>query len=248
MLHYLPEEWRHAIRDALLAELDVEAPDFACPAEAPAALSLDRSPHELALGWLEELWASHVQEPKGQGWQKIDDLIRGPKGLGWNTADARNWTPGRAYDENGIFAWCGAPGARALGEFGLRAEIRSKRCASTVRLFNFCKGTPRDIAIQAARPGDIGVVSAGVKKQGEHIVMIQRIEGGLAYTIEGNARGVGPDGRIFEGVVKRTRPLPRSAGGPGRDRSALCPVSGLTQRAELVHVYRFQAEDFATAA
>lgn len=246
MLENLPDAMRYALRDLLLAELDVEAPAFACVEGEPVLLPENLSPHEVALEYLRALWLRHVEEPPGVGFEEIDDLIRGEKGLGWSTADARNWKPNQAYTKNRMFAWCGATIARALGEAGLLSKIRSKNCASTVRLHSFCASSKRRVALEDILPGDVLVVSNGSKRQGEHIVMCDRVRtDGLIETIEGNARGLGPNLEIFEGVVKRSRPLPITHGGPGKNKRVKCPISGLSQRSEVVFAYRFLEEDFA---
>ena len=92
------------------------------------------------------------------------------------------------------------------------------------------------------------IVSRGKKRPGEHICVVERVDfdAKLVHTVEGNARGIGPDGEVFEGVIKRTRPWPKSKGGLGRRRSMKCPVSGLSQSAEIIWAYRPLAEDIVT--
>ena len=243
---------RYITRDWLMAELDIAAPEFTAPSESTEsttrASAADR--HAMAADWVEALWESHVEEPRRQGWEKIDDLIRGPLGLGWPTADAINWTPNRAYDKNGIFAWCGTPPARGLGEYGLKASIRFSHVASCSRLREFCRDTPREVPLDQLQRGDILVVSAGIKAAGEHITMVRHVEGGLVHTIEGNARGRLPNGRDGEGVIYRTRPLPTVYGGmtPADRARFRCPVSGRKHRGVATWGYRFLDEDFADAA
>ena len=105
--------------------------------------------------------------------------------------------------------------------------------------------TPRHIPLDEIEPGDIVVVGTGRKKVGDHITIADQNVGGLIYTYEGNAWGLGPGepAETYEGVITRTRPLPKSAGGPGvgGDR---CPVSGGRQTKEAMHAYRFLAEDY----
>lgn len=237
----LADAKRHAKRRRLLDLVD-KAPVFECDPDGVEAC--EPEPHALALQWLQDAWKGDLREPpKGKPEPRIDDMIRGKLGVGWKTADAINWTPNQEYLRD-IFAWCGATIARAHGQYGLKASIRNKDTASTGRLFRFCKKTPRNVALSDILPGDVGIVSNGAKPEGEHVITIERIRGdGLIDTIEGNARGIGPTGEIFEGLVRRTRPLPRTAGGPGRSREK-CPVSGLGQSMELIHVYRFLPEDY----
>jgi len=123
-------------------------------------------------------------------------------------------------------------------------DVRRRHMASCYRLWKAGKtieGVAEDGAIpvravdaDAIRPGDIVVVGNGKKRWGDHICLVERVQGGLVYTIEGNARGVGPDGDTFEGVVKRTRP-------PQKSR-ARCPVSGLRQAYEVMWAYRVGGE------
>lgn len=230
-------------RSVLHAEMDAHTPDFTSVVDAVIAARASADPHRAALDWLLDLWKSHVEEPPHQGWERIDDLIRGPLGLGWGTADAVNWTPNQRY-ESETFLWCGATVARALGEFGLLAEIRRKHVASTYRLHAFCRGTDRMVELDNIQPGDIVITGNGRKRVGDHITMAMRVDDGLVYTVEGNAHGRLPDGNVAEGVVMRTHPLPKSAGGPGR-AGGKCPVSGLPFWHEVLWAYRFLPEDFA---
>lgn len=252
MLELLPDRLRYALRDWLMTELDVSSmAEAECqgppPAPAHPPLSGD-TPAALTVLAARAAWADRIEEPPGQGWQLIDRFIRGSQGLGWATADAVDWKPGASYTRNQMFQWCGAFAAWCLGAAGLDAELRRKVLPSTVRLWSRLRGTDRHLsgaALSGVAPGDVVVVSRGVKAAGEHICIVEELgpEPGLLTTIEGNARGLGPDGEIFEGVIRRTRPLPAAAGGPGRS-SAKCPLSGLSQTYEVAHAYRFAPEDF----
>lgn len=150
-----------------------------------------------------------------------------------------------------MFQYCGAFAAYAWGHAGLKADIRKSDMASTWRLFKWggLNGrTPNDRVIdlpEALEPGDILVVGRGKKRQGAHICIVERVDeqAKLIHTIEGNAKGIGPDGRVFEGFVKRTRPWQRSKGGLGRRWKMRCPVSGLRQTYEAMWAYRPLAED-----
>lgn len=187
-------------------------------------------------------WEDEIREPKGRGWPRIDEFIRGLLGLMWTTADAKTWKPDAAYIKNGMFAWCGAFMAWCWGHVGLKEEIRRKHCASTYRLYQFCVGTPRDIPLEEALPGDVAIVSNGSKRYGEHVTVVHaRRDDGLITTIEGNARGLGAPkagGEVYEGVIMRTRPLTTPAAGR-------CPLSGRPQSHAVIKVYRFLPEDLA---
>jgi hypothetical protein len=233
---------RHIMRDWLMAELDVCAPDFDPPAAKPKGKRRKAAPGELVLAAARDEWARNVREPSG----RIDDYIRGPQGLGWGTADAINWTPDTPYTRDGMFQWCGAFAAFCWGAAGLRPQIRNKSWASTVRLYDWGQGSDRYVSVpDDLRPGDVVVVSAGRKRQGEHICIVDRVDldAKLVHTIEGNARGVLGDGTVGEGVIKRTRPWSRGAGGWGVRPNMRCPVSGLRQSAEIAHAYRPVAGD-----
>ena len=216
---------------------------------APAAID----PHAVAFEWVLSLYESHVEEPPGQGWRAIDDMIRGELGLDWTTADPSFKTRVGYSAAMMKFQWCGAILARALGSGGLRRDIRFNHMASTGRLYRFAKGTDRMVALTDLRLGDVLMVGARRKRkgrvlvEGEHFAMVEHVEGGMVHTIEGNAIGLGPDGRVFEGVIRRTRPLPKSAGGPGWSSAARCTVSGERQLMEVMHAVRFGAEDFGNA-
>lgn len=183
------------------------------------------------------IWAERIEEPSAndeRGREHIDSFIRGATGLGWS------WEP--QYIRNGQFAWCGAFAAECYGRNGLNASIRRKSLPSCYRLKRDLANLR--IALSSIQPGDIVVVGGeGGKSWGDHITIAVEVHGGLIYTVEGNARGLLPDGSEGEGVIKRTRPLPKTAGGPGIS-NAECPVSGRPQSMEVMHVYRPRPADF----
>lgn len=230
---------RWAQRDWLMAELDVAAPEF----DEPAASKKKRGKRPAALDAALAEWELGVREPDA----RIDEYIRGAQGLGWGTADAINWTPDAPYTRNGMFQWCGAFAAFCWGSAGLLPKLRNKKWASTVRLYNWAQDSARVVTVpDDLSPGDVVIVTRGKKKQGEHICIVERVDldTKLVHTVEGNARGIGPDGEVYEGVIKRTRPWPRGLGGLGI-RNMRCPVSGLRQSAEIVWAYRPLKEDLA---
>lgn len=186
-------------------------------------------------------WEEEIREPRGHGWERIDDFIRGPEGLGWSTADAKGWKPNTPYTRNRMFAWCAAFVSWVWGHHGLRADIRRKSGSSTYRLTKLFNNTDRDIPIHEARPGDIAIVSDGSLWYGEHVTLVYEgaNDAGLITTIEGNATGLGPNGDNFEGVIKRTRPLQAM---PSRAR---CPLSGRKQSAVVINIFRPSPEDLA---
>lgn len=239
--------YRRAARMALLDDApadDAYIPSYTAPTIAGAGLA--------AIEWLREAFGRHVEEPRGQGWEQIDDLIRGELGLNWPTADPTWKRAGVAYGPGATkFQWCGATVARAYGHAGLLHAVRYKHMASTGRLYRFARGTDRMVELDALQAGDIILVGARRKNakgrvlvEGEHVAMVDRVADGYVVTLEGNAKGRGPDGRIFEGIVRRTRPLPKSAGGAGWSWRARCQISGLRQTMEVMHAIRFLAEDF----
>lgn len=190
------------------------------------------APGGIALRWAVREWAQVVREPtpaKANGAARIDSYIRSPMGLAWPSAALADSTDSRAYTRNGQFEWCGAFVARAWGEAGCDEQVRRKRLASTSRLRSTSASMGRPllrVALDALEPGDILVVTDGraSKPAGTHITLVQSVADGLAYTIEGNARGKLGDATVGEGVIMRTRPMVKPA-----DRSAVCPVSALPQ-------------------
>lgn len=192
------------------------------------------------------LWESHVEEPPGVGYGAITDLIMGDDALDWNTCDAVTWRPGAAYTKNRMFAWCGATAAKGQGAAGLKRALRYKDMASTGRLYRAFAKTARYIPLDQIQPGDVVVVGDGGKREGDHIVTVIAVGEypGLLTTIEGNASGLGPNGKVFEGVVKRTRALPARFGGPVHNPAIRCPISGLKLSARAMHAYRFLDDDY----
>lgn len=243
MIPSIQDLLRYLLRDSLMAELDLGTPDFCGGIDCRR--DKRRTPGAVAVEKALELWGQKIKEPQGAP-NQIDDFIRGDYGLGWSTADAINWTPHQPYTHNGQFQWCGAFAAYCWGHAGLKASIRKTDMASTWRLYKWAGLNGSDPSGRVVTmpgdllPGDILVVSRGKKKQGEHICLVERVdhEAKLIHTIEGNARGVGPDGTVYEGVVKRTRPWPKSKGGLGRRANMRCPVSGLSQTYEGIWAYR----------
>lgn len=151
---------------------------------------------------------------------RIDDYIRGPSGLGWPTADA-SFKAVEPYTRDGMFQWCGGFVAHCWGAAGLSADVRRERLASCYRLTLWHGATgSRRIDLDELRAGDILVVGAPRSPRGSHICLVERVEGDIVHTIEGNATGRLGDGTVGEGVVERTRPLRAMPG-------ATCPISGL---------------------
>ena len=190
-------------------------------------------------------WLAHVEEPRaGQanGAGQINRYIK--EGLGWPDANLNR--RGKDYRANGDFSWCGAFAAFCLSVVGLSASIRKRTLPSCYRLQRDLGETLRAVDLKVLQPGDLLIVQRlrGGKSWGDHITVVEDIdlEAGLAHTIEGNARGLLPDGTLGEGVVRRTRALTDEA---LRER---CPVSGLRQTARAHRAYRFVDEDFADVA
>lgn len=218
------EPWRvlrHARRERDAAEADLDAPPGAplLDGEIDAdggdgdAPPLGRDVVDAVLGRAREEWERPVHEPHGDGWERIDDYIRGDEGLGWEWEDR--------YVRNRQFAWCGAFAAHCYAAAGLDAEVRRRHLASCYRLHEWAKGTPRLLPPEAAQPGDIIIVGpAGGKRWGAHITLCEGVDrGGAIATIEGNASGTGPDGERYEGVVRQRRPFAQDADAPSAYRA-----------------------------
>lgn len=103
-------------------------------------------------------------------------------------------------------------GRRGLA-FGSLREIKLRR-----RLWGadrkYLKMTPETeldaVLTWGPRAGDILLVdTSGTWRSkwpyGHHVTMIERVEDDVAYTVEGNATGRGPDGTIYQGVIKAQR-------------------------------------------
>lgn len=189
------------------------------------------------------IWAEGITEPSRQGIGGNPERIWGfeanPDAMGWGWLEA--------YARNGQRAWCGAFAAAVYGA-RLDFAIRQKILPSCSRLY--ARWGSRRVALADIQPGDIVVVgdrrpdSKGrPTPQGNHITIALEVRDGLVYTVEGNAKGRLPDGSIGEGVIKRTRPLPASAGGPGISGDE-CPVSGRPQSMEVMFAYRPHPTDF----
>jgi hypothetical protein len=203
---------RHLWRERNAAELELTSGREAPPppqaaAVGPAAEAADGL--DAALARAEEEWRRPVTEPKGQGWERIDDYIRGPQGLTWS------WV--NPYKKNQDFAWCGAFAAFCLDAAGLKAELRKAVMASTWRLHDWARKTPRFLQPEAIGRGDIAIIGRGTARVpwGSHITLCDSVEpDGWLRTYEGNARGVGPDGTTYEGVIRQRRALPARASSP----------------------------------
>lgn len=218
----LAEVLRHARREVLNARqaaAALELPESVhVEATAPRVLAPAESRADIILRAAEREWRRGVREPVGivaNGAPIIDGYIRGAGGLGWNTCDIVNWKPGVPYTRNGMFAWCGAFAATCYAEAGLKAEIRRKVMSGTPRLYRWAKGTARFIAkAENLLRGDLVIVGSAGDLDGAHITIFDSplsvTDGGVVLsfsTWEGNAKGVGPDGERYEGVVKQTRPV-----------------------------------------
>jgi hypothetical protein len=207
-------EIRRYQRALAQANIDLSAPEadtrpdravYACPQSEEA---LKRAQAE---------WKRNVTEPSyGGDWQRIDAYIRSSEGLGWSWEDD--------YTRNGQFSWCGAFAAFAYGRSVL-PSIRKKIFPSCYRMWANWGKTSRCRDGELPAPGDIVTVFTSDEQspaQGNHIVLVASApdDMGLFDTIEGNAHGEGPEGRI-EGVIKRQRSMDSVA-----------------------HIYRLLSEDF----
>lgn len=208
---------RHLARSSAQVELarQLDALDPAPPAVARAR----------------DLWAlgilSEGQMPIGQATpqpEEISQVIRAPGAGAWT------WLPADETPD-----WCGHFAAACLAH--LPQRTRARVLASTYRLRAY--GPDAGVVeVDTPRPGDIAVVGyTGGKAWGDHICLVERVDDGLLWTIEGNARGLVLGGRrgvaedTRHGVIRRTRPM-------GAASRAVCPASGLQQTARLVAVYR----------
>jgi hypothetical protein len=206
---------RHLWRERNAAELEMTSGDQAPAPEPASAGSGDQTPAgglDAALARADEEWRRPVTEPNGRGWERIDDYIRGPHGLAWSW-EAR-------YTRNQQYAWCGAFVAFCLDAAGMKAELRKKMMPSTYRLYTWAHNTARFLQPESIARGDIAIVGPATGRVwGSHITLVDTVEGdGWLRTYEGNARGEGPDGSRYEGVVRQRRPLAAQATSPATYR------------------------------
>lgn len=155
-------------------------------------------------------WRRPVRESKPEGLARINDYIKSEQGLGWNWGDD--------YSKDSDFMWCGA--FAAFGHQEVRLDLRKEHYASTSRLFSWARNTPRWIEPENLQPGDVFVVGNAKEylkettgkpdREGRHIGIVISVDpaSGTISTFEGNARGKGPDGEQYWGVVQGTRKIP----------------------------------------
>lgn len=210
------EHVRHLEREKGAAELDLQtlgAVPAIAPVLEPIAPSKEASPTRVAavLRRAQLEWERGVKEPPGNSHHQIDVYIRSVEGLHWPSAALPNSHDTMRYTRNGQFAWCGAFAAYCFALAGLRADIRKRSCASTFRLFTLANQTPRYISPRDIEAGDIAIVGPpNGKRYGAHVTICRETPApGATFimTYEGNAKGEGPTGAFYEGVVRQSRPF-----------------------------------------
>lgn len=158
--------------------------------------------------------SDHVLDAMARAEYELSLNVTEP-GLGGNSdritiyiksVDALGWTWENDYKKNGQFSWCGAFAAMCFTK--VQFKIRQKIFPSCYRLYTNFNNTSRRVS--DVRPGDIVTVFTSKDKTpnyGNHIVLPMSLPNadGDFDTIEGNAKGYGPDGEWREGVSKRTR-------------------------------------------
>lgn len=141
----------------------------------------------------------NVTEPGLNGdSSRINFYIKSSHALGWNWEED--------YKKNGQFSWCGAFAAYCYTS--LKFAIRQKILPSCYRLYNNWYNTGR--RVNEVCIGDIITVYTSSEQSphyGNHIVLALSLidESGDFETLEGNAKGYGPNGDWREGVSRRTR-------------------------------------------
>jgi len=189
------------------------------------------------------LWKRNIIEPHKSGTpansaMDIDWLIRSEDCAGWRWLEP--------YTHNGQTAWCGFAQSYAFRYAGLKAHIVEKVLPSCYRLKKWAKENGRFVPVDEMQPGDIVLVDSTGDGKANHITLCWQdamagswpelfqyggtigsvdysavYEGGGFLTLEGNAKGLLPDGSAVEGYVARTRPLE-----------------------QVTHVIRFQEADY----
>ena len=215
---------RRIRRSLKLRELDVEQIREKLLPERKSADMLPGA--EEALRRSEAEFELNVTEPElGGDSSRITGYITSREGIGWSSAlDETD----DQYVKNGQFAWCGCFAAWCYT--GLKFKIRFNSFASCYRLYRDLGNTSREVReFTKIRPGDIFTVwpsnSDRSYKWGDHIVIARSYPDadGEIETIEGNAKGYGPEGDWREGVSKRSRNI-----------------------STIAKAYRPQAEDYGT--
>ena len=205
------DDLRRLRRSLAMSEIDLPAREFINPSSNETTVS-EHSREALQRGFTE--WDNNVTEPEYNGdWQRINTYIKGAAGIGWT------WESD--YVRNGQFAWCGAFAAFCYTK--IRSKIRSKIFPSCYRLWDNWGGTHRKVS--NISPGDIVVVYTSTSHSpsyGNHITIAcsYLLDDGDFETIEGNAKGPGPNGKI-EGVIRRKRNIK-----------------------DVAHIYRPSSEDY----
>ena len=182
--------------------------------------SLDHTckPHESAIDVISRAqseWSKNVTEPELDGdSQRINLYIKSREGAGWSWEDD--------YTKNGQLAWCGFFAAWCYTK--ARFNIRQKVFPSCYRMFNAWGGTTRKVG--EILPSDIVIVYTSQDKTphyGNHITLALSSpnQEGNFETIEGNAKGYGPNEDYREGVSKRIRNIK-----------------------DVAHIYRLSSEDY----
>lgn len=210
-LEHEMRRFRRALAQAHL-DLDCKQVDtrptravYACPQSVEA---IERAEAE---------WSRNVTEPEyGGDSQRINTYIQSSQGLGWS------WEAD--YTRNGQFSWCGAFAAYCYG-LSVLPSVRQKIFPSCYRMWSNWGSTSRCRDGESPLPGDLITVYTSADRSpayGNHIVLCVSSpdESGEFHTIEGNAFGNGPEGRI-EGVIKRTRNM-----------------------SDVAHIYRLLTEDY----
>ena len=199
---------------------------------------------ELAMNRAKRMWLEKVIDPPSssdkyeRSRNLIDKFIR--------TEDGLNWGWEEPYEKDGDFAWCGSFAAYAWGQVGLNLKLRYRYFASTYRLDRYARYKPAienttpvkpennarkylrldknsglgDVLEFNPSPGDILLV--GRKNYGSHVTIVERFipESQEFITLEGNAKGNGPYGKQYEGVIRTKRPLGLSGSASSRTSHA----------------------------
>tara|TARA_Y100000592_G_scaffold9199_2_gene12878 strand:+ start:23885 stop:24571 length:687 start_codon:yes stop_codon:yes gene_type:complete len=155
-----------------------------------------------ALKRAEEEFKKDIKEPKnGKIQPDITKYIKSNLGL--------NWYWEEDYTKNNQFAWCGAFQSFIYQEANV--SIRKNTFPSCYRMNRDWRNTKRYINDKNTLcKGDLVTVYTSSKRSpdyGNHIVLVNGLidENGDFETIEGNAKGYGPNQDYREGVSKRTR-------------------------------------------
>lgn len=182
--------------------------------------------------FLTDIWDPPTSYRHGEAerWRDaITEMIKSDLGLGWSWEDR--------YAGDGDYEWCGAFVSRCWSRGGVKLSERKTYFSSCFRLRAWASYKQANEVVKNPKPaegpwrmivalneksgdvqfpdgtgpraGDILLVGGVNTGPGKHVTLVEKFDERKRefLTYEGNARGVGPDGKKRQGVVRARRPL-----------------------------------------